>query len=329
MAIARRIAYCRGWTEDLPILKITAHCARKGTTWEELLAERRQRILADINVATAKGVEIGPLVNPIVARSDGPVRYVDHATTPELRLKYAADPNVDETRIVEIDAVWGDATLAEALGGEQSVDYVVASHVVEHVPDLITWLAEIETILKADGSLRLAIPDRRFTFDYFRRESGLSDVLDAWLRKARKPLPFHILDHFANISEMDLVRAWQGGIRREDFKPLHASQIAVTVANAALVNGSFHDSHCWVFTPRSFGELMSRLAADGYVRYACTHFIDTPYMDHEFIVALSPSTDTLANAASWREMAAAAHDLPLAPPPVWRRLQQRWRTSKS
>jgi predicted SAM-dependent methyltransferase len=35
---------------------------------------------------------------------------------------------------------------------------VIASHVIEHTPDLVTWLAEIRAILQPNGTLRLAIP---------------------------------------------------------------------------------------------------------------------------------------------------------------------------
>ncbi len=52
-------------------------------------------------------------------------------------------------------------------------DLLVASHVIEHVPDLITWLREIASVLKPTGQARLAIPDRRYTFDLLRVETQL------------------------------------------------------------------------------------------------------------------------------------------------------------
>ena len=51
-----------------------------------------------------------------------------------LRLRYANDPHVDVTQIVEIDAVWGEKTILDALD-DKLVDYIIASHVIEHVPD--------------------------------------------------------------------------------------------------------------------------------------------------------------------------------------------------
>src|SRR5437868_3008097 len=82
--------------------------------------------------------------------------------------------------------------LLEAVG--RPVDYVVASHVIEHVPDLIGWLAEVREALEPGGELRLAVPDRRYTLDYRRSVSRLADVVHAWFMRARRPLPHQILD---------------------------------------------------------------------------------------------------------------------------------------
>ena len=84
------------------------------------------------------GVEIGPLANPIVSRDDGRIIYVDHQNAEGLRQKYANNPDVAVMDIVDVDAIWGSNTLQEAIGPGVAVDYVVASHVVEHVPDLIS-----------------------------------------------------------------------------------------------------------------------------------------------------------------------------------------------
>jgi predicted SAM-dependent methyltransferase len=74
------------------------------------------------------------------------------------------------------------------------VDYAVASHVVEHVPDLIDWLTEIASVLRSTGELRLIVPDKRFLFDIFRRETSLADVLLSYINNARDAQPHSMLD---------------------------------------------------------------------------------------------------------------------------------------
>ena len=114
--------------------------------------DRRAKILEGLDIARSRGVEIGPLHAPLVANSDGEVIYVDHADAEALRAKYARDPIVgDVSKIVDVDAIWGERSLAERLGERVPVDYVIASHVLEHVPDLISWLQEVRSVLAPTG----------------------------------------------------------------------------------------------------------------------------------------------------------------------------------
>ena len=252
-------------------------------------------MLAGLDVAGLTGIEVGPLNRPLVSRGDGSILYVDHADTASLRRKYAADPNVKIDEIADVDAVWGDNTLLDAVG--RTVDYVVASHVIEHVPDLISWLAEVRDVLVPGGQLRLAVPDRRFTFDYYRSETRLSDVVHAWLLKARRPLSHSILDFCLEVVEVDPIAAWQGEIPAP--KPMYDLQASLSLAADARDNGAYHDVHCWVFTPISFAQLMGRLAALGLADFSCRGFFETKPNTLEFIVHAQRCNDAAMAAASW------------------------------
>src|ERR1700689_768593 len=157
--------------------------------------DRFERLRAHINVATGRGLEIGPLASPIVPRAMGDVSYVDHVSTEDLIAKYTNDPAVDEHKIVSTDYVWGSNKLAEAVGASAAFDYVVASHVLEHVPDLVGWLGEVAQVLRPGGRLSLAMPDRRYTFDVRRRDSDVSEVVEAYLLHLRRPAIRATFDH--------------------------------------------------------------------------------------------------------------------------------------
>ena len=129
---------------------------------------RLRLMLGDLSLATSRGLEIGALHKPLVSRQASDVRYVDYATTEELRANQF-DPAVTLSDIVEVDIVWGGQPLPQLVG--EPVDYVVASHVIEHVPDLIGWLHELHGVLKPGGVLGLAFPDKRFTFDRLRHDT--------------------------------------------------------------------------------------------------------------------------------------------------------------
>jgi SAM-dependent methyltransferase len=264
--------------------------------------ERRKKIISGLDLRHAVGIEIGPLDKPIVTKQDGEIIYVDHTDTPSLRQKYSGDPNVNIAAIANVDAVWGAQTLQEAIGPDRKVDYVIASHVIEHVPDLITWLEELQAVLRPGGEVRLAVPDRRFTFDYMRRETTLADALNAHLARARKPLPISILDFSINAATVSNVDAWEHRLDPSRLKPFHTVDGAMNLARDSLENGNYHDVHCWVFTPQSFANLFARLGEAGLIRFACSEFHDTARYHIEFFVTLYVCDDRGEVAESWHRM---------------------------
>jgi SAM-dependent methyltransferase len=265
----------------------------------------RDTIRAGIDLSTKKILKIGPLFRPFFLKSEADVVYVDHADTEALRAKYKHDPKFDKSTIVDVDAVWGAQTLAECVGIGRKVDCVIASHVIEHVPDLLAWLKELESVLATDGEIRLVVPDKRFTFDYTRRLTELPEVLDAYLRKARRPLPFNILGHVLNVRQVDTFAAWQRPLALADIPLSHPFELAIYAARDALSTENYHDVHCWVFTPCSLASLMHAAAENDLVDLECTLFADTPRGSLEFIVMVRPSTNKSEVVQSWTRMAAA------------------------
>jgi hypothetical protein len=252
------------------------------------------------------GIEIGPLFKPVVLKDEGEVVYVDHLDTESLKAKYADDPNVETSKIVSVDAVWGSRTLLQAVS--RRVDYVIASHVAEHVPDLIGWLSEIQDVLCPGGTLRLTVPDKRFTFDIDRRETELADVLAAYVVKARSPLPRAIIDHVLQCTTVDLHAVWDGRYQPEERTYDVAG--ALNVARDAHENGAYHDVHCWVFTPAGFCRLFERLATEGLVQFRCDAFFDTERYQLDFTVIMSRCDDRAEASRSWADAACRAQDLP-------------------
>ncbi|TCK43960.1 methyltransferase family protein [Paraburkholderia sp. BL8N3] len=268
--------------------------------------ERREKLIGGINLSSAVCAEIGALCNPVLKKTEANVVYVDYADAETLRKHYSGNPSVYPDRIVETDAIWGDQTLSVAL--KKPVDFIVASHVVEHVPDLVAWLNELHSALTEGGEVRLAVPDRRFTFDFLRRETELSDVLAAYLTSPRVPQPVAILDYFLNATEVDAAAAWRGEVTASNLRRSDTFDAAMATARDSLERGVYHDAHCWVFTPQSFAILLSQLSARGLINFACDKFHDTERDSIEFFVAMRVSDDRDQNARSWELMASAARD---------------------
>lgn len=263
---------------------------------------RIEKLLEGIDLQAAAGIEIGALDKPIIPRESPGVFYVDHVDTPALREKYGDDPQVNVDNLVHVGGVWGEKGLPEIAAYVAPVDFLVASHVIEHVPNLIAWLKEIEAVLKPTGSLRLAIPDRRYTFDLLRTETVLADVLSAYLVGARIPQIRQVIDDVANVAEVDTWHVWDGTLDRSRLALLHPPADIEMLARDVLENQTYRDVHCWVFTPSSFAQLMGRMAELGYHSFKCTRHFPTEYHQNEFIVHAQPGANAAEAAASWQAM---------------------------
>lgn len=253
--------------------------------------DRFDRLREHIDVANGRGLEIGPLASPVVPRKLGDVYYVDHLATDDLIAKYTPDPNVDERMIVSTDFVWGANTLAEAVGSSAPFDYVVASHVLEHVPDLVGWLQEIGSVLRPGGRLSLAMPDRRYTFDVRRRDSDVSEVVEAYLLHLRRPAVRATFDHFYRFVVVDPGAIW-AGLPGHDNPPLDA-ETAIAFATKAATTDAYLDTHCWVFSDATFVELMATLMQMRLVTLPFVAYRPTQPGDFEFFVTLERADDDL------------------------------------
>jgi predicted SAM-dependent methyltransferase len=249
-----------------------------------VMATRKTKLLSCINPATQFGLEIGPLTNPIVTRDMGEVRYVDHATTEDLRAKYKNDSSIDVNSIVEVDYVWGAQSLPELVKREVPFDYAIASYVIEHVPDFVGWLKEVRAVLKPGGILSLAIPDKRFCFDYYRSLTKPADVLEAFLQSAKRPSSRQIFDYFSSAVSRHGAITWEGQVDEHELATIHSELYAWEMASKAFKSAIYEDVHCWVFTPESFFQLLKTLNNLELLEFKVAKFYETTGC--EFYVSL-------------------------------------------
>lgn len=207
--------------------------------------------------------------------------------------------------------IWTGQKLHDLLGPAAPLDFLIASHVIEHVPDLIFWLHELRSVLRPSGEVRLLVPDRRFTFDRLRHETRLSDVLSAHLLDARRPSPTQIIDALVYAVRVDAAAAWRGEADAAALPRVHELEATLALARSAVASDEYHDVHCWVFTPRSFAALFCEMAQAGLLDFACSRLHDTEPGEFDFVVALRACDDRAKIAASWQ----AAERTPWREPP--------------
>ena len=193
------------------------------------------------------------------------VHILDHASASDLRAKYQGH-GINLDNIEEVDFVWKEEQLNELIDDTDCYKWIIASHVVEHVPDLISYFQKFEALLKKDGLLSLVVPDKRYCFDYFTPVSTTGDWLDAHINKRVKPNSGQVFDHFSNASKRQGNIAWgDDGAGAVADALVHTFTEAKAHWHKSATTDEYIDVHCWRFTPASFKLLISDLQGLGLI----------------------------------------------------------------
>jgi len=244
---------------------------------------RFEKICGSLNLQ-GQGVEIGPAYNPVLPKNQGyKVTVVDHLNSEEIREKYR-NWNVDTSAIEEVDVVWKSGSLAAALKDHGPFDYILASHVIEHIPDPIRFLEDCQVILKPDGKLSLVVPDKRYCFDYYRQLTTTGEWIEAFLEKRIIHPPRKHFDAFAYAVTKGGAIAWGGGSEGILALSGHTLTDAYEQAQRSHVTGLYSDVHAWQFTPESFYLIIKELNHLSLI--SLVDVISYPTAGFEFFVTL-------------------------------------------
>lgn len=142
------------------------------------------------------GLEIGALHEPAPLPSACQVEYVDAISRTQAATLF---PEVDVALMVEPQHI-RDLD-REGLSGFEanSYDFVVLSHVIEHLAEPIRTLAEIFRVLKPGGLAVIAAPDRHYTFDRMRGNTPFGQLLEQHNRKVTTVSDAHYIDFLGGV----------------------------------------------------------------------------------------------------------------------------------
>lgn len=132
------------------------------------------------------GLEIGALHNPLQVPAVAHVRYVDRMSVPDLRKHY---PELAKLDLVPVDVIDDGQTLSSV--PDDSQNFIIANHFIEHCEDPIRTLINHFRVLKTDGVLYLAVPDKRVTFDKDRPVTPLAHLYEDFEQGAARSRRAH------------------------------------------------------------------------------------------------------------------------------------------
>ena len=222
---------------------------------DEAPLNARQTLLWSLfDFSVGRGLEIGPLHNTAVPVARADVRYLDVFDRDQLIANWEHDPGVDAHAIPPIDYVLSDGdrvrSIPETIGHRDRFDWVMASHVIEHVPDAIGWLGEIADVVEDGGALVLAVPDRRYCFDLHRPGTTVGQMLQAHELGETVPSVRAVFDYKRGHASVRAPMVWandpvgcQNRIfpRRSCYRWSHAP---VRVSTSTATCGCSRPAHC-------------------------------------------------------------------------------------
>lgn len=245
-------------------------------------AARKDMITSMID-RSGRGLEIGPSHNPAAPKSEGyNVDIVDHMDQAGLQEKYKHDLGINLANIEKVDYVWKGGSLSRLIGDDGRYDWIIAAHVVEHLPDLIAFIQDCQALLRPGGIISLVVPDKRYCFDHLRRRSSTGDIIQAHVEARTRHTPGQVYDHFSSACKLDESGSWHRNSAGK-VNYIHDPHTAKSLFEQSLTSDDYLDVHGWVFTPSSFRLIIGDLNALGYVRIDETSFSDT--RDCEFFIS--------------------------------------------
>lgn len=265
------------------------------------MKDRQEKLLRWVD-KNGKGLEIGPSHRPMTPKSEGyDVEIVDYADQESLREHYRPH-NVDIERIEPVDYVWKGQPLSNAVPKREAYDWIIASHVIEHLPDLIQFLKCCGTLLKPDGVLILAVPDCRYCFDHFRPLTGLASLIDAHYAGHTVHTAGTVAEYFMNVVSKGGKIAWNA-METGAYSFIHELGDAQRAIRTVRERGTYLDVHAWKFVPSSFRLIMADLRALDFIPLVEDKFYEGD--SHEFFCTLrrGPARNDLARMGLAQTMA--------------------------
>jgi len=251
---------------------------------------RKEKVLSKISKG-GRGLEIGASFAPFAPKRDGyQIHVVDHLAKEDLIEKYRAH-DMPVENVETVDFVWKGESYAELTGNRNYYDWIIASHLIEHTPDLIGFINSCQEVLKDDGVLSLVVPDARFCFDSLRPLSGISKIIDAHIQGDKLHTVGTITEFALNAVRKNGSFDWnEKKAGNDSYSFSHTSAESNKMIEAAEKKKAYVDAHCWCFTPTSFRLLIHDLNALGFIDLKEVEFFPTEGC--EFFITLAKNGES-------------------------------------
>lgn len=148
-----------------------------------------------INYIRGEGIEIGALHNPLKISKSVKIKYLDKSSSEQLRKENPTFENIVDVNIID------NGEFLEKLKSN-SLDFIIANHFLEHCQNPIGTIERMLEILKKEGVIFLAIPDKRYTSDKVREITTVEHILKDYEDCGKSSRKDHYLEYLSSLKNL-------------------------------------------------------------------------------------------------------------------------------
>jgi SAM-dependent methyltransferase len=242
------------------------------------LAMGRQSAVAKRVRLDGRGLEISPGAAPLIRREDaaGGLTYCDKVGGDAWKASYGAKA---QGEMLSSDVTLGTRRLDEVFPAAH-FDYVVSSHVLEHIPDFIGFFKSVEIVLKPNSDLVMIVPDKRYTFDVLREPTSIAQIERAHELRLIHPSREMMREFFSHIDHAATAEL----LWAKTHQPAPTFSADQVEERLGRTKPEDIDLHCWVFTPSVMRTLLDYVCEVHAPLLHVVEVSDTPHGSIEFMI---------------------------------------------
>ena len=145
---------------------------------------------------SGKGLEIGALHEKAELPAKCQVEYCD-AITKEQAMKLF--PEIKHHKLVDVKYICNLDEHGLNTFKNDAYDFIILSHVIEHVANPINVVKELFRVIKPGGIVLIAAPDKTYTFDKNRTITPFAHLLAEYKLGVKEVTDEHYIDFIKNV----------------------------------------------------------------------------------------------------------------------------------
>ena len=240
----------------------------------------KSRLLKYIDTNKLKCLEIGPFDCPNLKGEK--VKYFDVLDQDSLKKRALKLNRGGKVPYIDYVSSNGDLKIID-----EKFDLVLSCHSIEHTLNFIQHLKDVSELLNDNGYYVIILPDKRYCFDHFIKESTIADIINQYTNKPKLHSLKSVIEHRTLTCHNDSRRHWNNDHGRQNyFSNPNSITNAIKEYENSISNNQYLDVHSLQFTPDSFKNNINILSQLNYIDLVTDKVYNTIRNSCEFYVTL-------------------------------------------